>query len=106
MADDIVAANASTSGGGQVLSGTVESVIHSASYYDTPTLQASEILWGIVGNHTFVEGNKRTAVQACRSYAERVGLTVNKTDDEIMDVAGRVANGELDNVDDIAGALQ
>jgi death-on-curing protein len=106
LADKIVDANSATSGGGIVINGSVNSIIESAAYYDSPAQQAASIMRGIVGNHTFVDGNKRTAVQAYRSFAEQVGLKVNKTDDELMDIANQIAKGDLDDVGDIVGAME
>ena len=69
----------------------LESTLHrprTAAYYEAATLarQAATLLWGIVENHPFHEGNKRTGWVAMRTFLLANGLTVAASDDEKFDL--------------------
>lgn len=106
FADEITALNKATDGGGALMGGSSPmSALQSASYYDDVAEQGASIFRSIAGNHMFANGNKRTAVGALQSFAEQSGLTINRTHDELMDIATQVATGQLNDVSDIARAL-
>ncbi|WP_410470254.1 Fic family protein [Chryseobacterium sp. FH2] len=73
FADEIIAINAKTEGGGVILSSSQSSVINSAMYYDTAAEQGSSVFRSIISNHMFQDGNKRTAVQAFMYFAKQNG---------------------------------
>ena len=76
-----------------------------ASYYDNALDQGSAIFKGIISNHTFIDGNKRTAVATLKSFAAKNNLILNATDKELMNIATDVATGKLDNVSTISKTL-
>lgn len=61
---------------------------------------AAAYAWGIVRNHPFVDGNKRTALVACRVFLRLNGYDLLASADEKYEVfmgiaSGAVAEGEL-----------
>ncbi len=106
FADEITALNKATDGGGKLMGNTSPlTALQSASYYDNAAEQGAAIFQSISHGHMFVNGNKRTAVNAFKSFAKKAGLNINHTDDQLMDIATRVATGELSDVSEIAKAL-
>ncbi|GAB5403269.1 MAG: hypothetical protein Aurels2KO_15000 [Aureliella sp.] len=80
FADEIVNINKATDGAGELMLGKSPlSALQSASYYDGAAL---------------------------RAFAESGGLKITKSHDELMDVATRVATGELSDIADIVRALR
>lgn len=104
FADEIVAINKTTDGGGALLNGVPSSAINSAMYYETAAEQGASIFRSIAGGHIFVNGNKRTAVAAFQSFAKQHGLkTVGHQ--QLMDAATQVATGQVREVSEIAKML-
>ncbi|WP_198173017.1 DUF6443 domain-containing protein [Hymenobacter ginkgonis] len=104
FADELVSINKTTEGGGALLNGNPSSVINSAMYYEKPAEQGAAIFRGISHGHMFVDGNKRTAVAAFRSFAAQNGLkTVSQA--QMMKIATEVAKGTITDVSKIAGML-
>lgn len=62
-----------------------------------PTMEekASRIGVGLVSNHAFVDGNKRIGIYVLLTFLEVNGITIEATDDEIVDVGLRLAQGEM-----------
>lgn len=64
-----------------------------AAYYEQADLtkQAASLLWGLVRNHPFVDGNKRTAFVVMMGFLRANGWTINATTDDkftfMVDVA-------------------
>ena len=86
----------------------LESALHrprAAAYYEAATLarQAATLLWGIVENHPFHDGNKRTAWVAMRTFLLANGWTVAATDDEKFDLVIGITQGL--GVDEVEGWL-
>lgn len=50
---------------------------------------------GIITNHGFVDGNKRTALYLVDLLAEKSGWEVDMNDDEITDLFVSIASGEV-----------
>jgi death-on-curing family protein len=101
FADEIVAINRATDGGGVLLNSTPSSAINSAMYYESVAEQGAAIFRSISHGHMFVNGNKRTAVAAFQSFAKQNKLTtVSQT--KMMNVAEKVATGEITDVSEIA----
>lgn len=104
FADEIVAINKATDGGGVLLNGTPSSAIFSAMYYEDVAEQGAAIFRSISGGHMFVNGNKRTAVAAFKSFAKQNGLNT-VSEKQMMNIATQVATGEVTEVSQIAKML-
>ncbi|WP_229359563.1 type II toxin-antitoxin system death-on-curing family toxin [Flectobacillus major] len=104
FADEIIAINKTTEGGGRLLSTTPLSVINSAIYYETAAEQGSSIFRSIIKNHMFYDGNKRTAVAAFQSFAKQHGLTT-VSQQQMMNVANQVATGHVTEILQISKLL-
>lgn len=50
---------------------------------------------GIVRNHPFVDGNKRTGLLAARAFLFRNGYRLDPEEDDMVQVVERVASGEV-----------
>lgn len=64
-----------------------------AAYYevaDTPR-QAATLLWGLIENHPFYDGNKRTGWVAMRTFLILTGQTLRATEDECFNLVVAVA---------------
>ena len=58
--------------------------------------KAAALLHSVVGNHGFVDGNKRTAWLLVEILLERSGFDLDISDDEpIDDLVVGIANGEM-----------
>ena len=66
--------------------------------YGTPDLAelAAAYLYGIAKNHPFVDGNKRTAFAAADLFLYFNGLSVEASDEDIIQFVTLVAAGEID----------
>jgi len=66
-----------------------------AAYYEEADLlrQAATLLWGLVENHAFYDGNKRTGWVAMRTFLVLNALTINATEDESFALVVAVAQG-------------
>jgi death on curing protein len=60
---------------------------------------AAAYLFHIVQNHPFVDGNKRVALEAALIFLEINGLSVNATDDELVDLTLRAAQSHATKTD-------
>ncbi len=63
--------------------------------------QAATLLWGLVRNHVFVQGNKRTATAIAFFFVERAGYTVEAPDEAVLDVVYAIDSGDA-VVEDVA----
>jgi death on curing protein len=73
-----------------------------AAYYEEADLirQAATLLWGLVENHPFHDGNKRTAWVTAEAFLQANGHQVTATDDQIFPIVVNIAQGmALDNAD-------
>jgi death on curing protein len=68
---------------------------HAAAYYEGADLvrQAATLLWGLVENHPFHDGNKRTAWITAEAFLQANGAEVTANDDEIFVVVVGIAQG-------------
>jgi death-on-curing protein len=82
-----------------------EGMLESALYrpiqkeaYGEPTLSeiAAAYLFGIVKNHPFVDGNKRTGFAAADLFLYFNGLSVEAEPEDIIQLVTKVAAGEVD----------
>ncbi len=104
FADEIISINAGTEGGGVLLNGSPSSAINSAMYYDTAAEQGASIFRSISHGHMFVDGNKRTAVQAFMYFAKQNGLKTVPVQ-QIYNIANKVATGQITEVSQISKML-
>ena len=65
------------------------------AYYEEADLlrQAATLLWGLVENHPFYDGNKRTGWVAMRSFLILNGRSLHATEDKAFDLVVSVAQG-------------
>ena len=55
---------------------------------------AAAYLFHIVSNHPFVDGNKRVGLEAALLFLEINGVTIEATDEQLVEVVIRTARGE------------
>lgn len=69
--------------------------------------KAAALMHSIVGNHPFVDGNKRTGLTAALAFLDLNGVSTEPlNEDAAYDLTIAVASGKLTEVDDIAGGLR
>ena len=66
---------------------------------------ASSLAYGLVNNHPFLDGNKRTGYVVCRLFLRLNGLTIDGTQDDKYLTFYNLAAGELTEVD-LAGWIR
>lgn len=64
--------------------------------------QAATLLWGLIKNHPFRQGNKRTATFATFFFLWRAGYLVEAPLEAVLDIVYAIAEGQAD-VDGVAG---
>lgn len=64
--------------------------------YRTPFARAAALAEGLALNHGFVDGNKRTALYAMAFWLEREGYRLETADEELVDLALKIARDEVD----------
>ncbi len=57
--------------------------------------QAATLLWGLVRNHPFMDGYKRTALVVTRTFIELNGHTLEMTQDEKFELVVGIANAAV-----------
>ena len=60
---------------------------------------AAAYIWGIVRNHPFVDGNKRTAYVVFRSFLMMNGWDLSATQDEKYDMSHGIAAGTYSEIE-------
>ncbi len=80
--------------------GLLESALsrpHNLLAYGTPDLAALAACYaaGIVRNHPFLDGNKRTALATCRAFLLLNGLRITATQDEKAERVLQLAASEI-----------
>ncbi|EKF19819.1 type II toxin-antitoxin system death-on-curing family toxin [Nitratireductor pacificus] len=81
--------------------GALESALHrplQKQAYEEPDLctLAAAYLFGIVKNHPFVDGNKRTGLAAADLFLIFNGLSMEAEQEEVIQLVLMVAAGEID----------
>ena len=73
-----------------------------AALYEQASLarQAASLLWGILKNHPFLDGNKRTAHLVAVTFLEANGYELQATEDEQFDLLLKAAAENL-SVNDV-----
>ena len=67
----------------------------------SPTLErkAARLGYGIVKNHPFLDGNKRTGLLAMLTFLEINGIKLDYTDEELIKIGLALADGTFSNMD-------
>ncbi|BBZ10122.1 type II toxin-antitoxin system death-on-curing family toxin [Mycobacterium branderi] len=69
-------------------------------------LKAAALLHSLARNHALVDGNKRLAWTACRTFLAINGRWISAPEDDRFEFVIQVATGALPDVDKIAGQLR
>jgi death-on-curing family protein len=104
IADDIVNINKKYSDGYQ-MNNSVESILHSASYYDDAYEQVAAVTRSLSG-HPFANGNKRTAFDTLNMLLDDMRLKNTLSDTQKWKLISDIAEGRLDDVAEIAKILK
>jgi death-on-curing protein len=76
--------------------------VHASHYGNADVyVQAATLLWGLIRNHAFVQGNKRTATAIAFFFLERAGYVVEAPDQALLDVVYAINSGDA-TVEDVA----
>lgn len=62
------------------------------SLYPTISEKAAILAWTIIHNHVFLDGNKRTGISTMIVFLRLNGFYISAKEDEIFDVALKIAN--------------
>ena len=68
--------------------------------------KAAALLHSLARNHALVDGNKRIALAATIAFLGMNGIRLTLSNDEAYDLVMSVATGALEDVSNIAAALQ
>ena len=67
-----------------------------SSLFDALTSKAAYLLWCLITNHPFIDGNKRTAFESADVFLRANGYEIGGIEqDEIVSVLTNVASGDL-----------
>ena len=67
-----------------------------AFLHEFPWGIAAAYLFHLAQNHPFIDGNERVALSAALVFLEVNGITVDMSDDEVVQLTLEVASGKLD----------
>ncbi len=67
--------------------------------------QAATLMWGLVRNHRFSDGNRRTALVVTRVFLEMHGRSLEMSHDEKFDLVVSIANRKL-TVEQVANVMR
>ncbi|WP_346894082.1 hypothetical protein [Clostridium sp. UBA871] len=93
-------------GGTTELNGSIDTILDSASRYDGFWNKTAAITRSIVKNHTFDNGNKRTAQAVIETLMSRNGISTGVSESAMKDVIYKISTGQLNEIEDIAKALR
>ena len=74
--------------------------------YSDLHLKAAALLHSLARNHALVDGNKRLAWTACRTFLAINGKWISAPEDDRFEFVIRVATGEVADLDKIAEQLR
>lgn len=81
--------------------GLLDSAIESAfmtfdgkELYPTKEEKAAQLGFSLISNHAFVDGNKRIGIYIMFSFLEMNGISIEATNDEVVDLGLSVASGK------------
>jgi death on curing protein len=75
--------------------GSVEATFGGTFLHETIFSMAATYLYGILRNHPFIDGNKRTAVAAALTFLELNGVEVDADEDAFYDLVIGVVEGRV-----------
>lgn len=81
-----------------LLESAINSPFHSFDSVDVyPTIEykAARLAFGIIKNHPFVDGNKRTVLLTMLTFLECNGIELCYTDDELIKIGLELADGSF-----------
>lgn len=80
-----------------VLASTLERP-RNLAYYESANLtrQTATLLWGIIHNHPFADGNKRAGLHIAFTFARVNGLAIIAPEDAVVELGYAVAEGRWD----------
>ena len=64
-------------------------------FYPTEEEKGARLGYALIGNHAFVDGNKRIGVLVMLSFLEMNGVGISCTDDELVRAGLSVADGSM-----------
>ena len=64
-------------------------------FYPTKEEKAARLGMGLVANHAFVDGNKRTGLLVMASFLAMNGMPLEYTDDELIDLGFGLAKNQI-----------
>lgn len=86
--------------------GSIDSVINGiyqtfdgVELYPSITDKASFLVYGLIKNHAFADGNKRTGVAAMLVFLQMQGSNVEFTNEELIDLGLSIAKSEFKQPD-------
>lgn len=88
------------------MNGTVDAVLANASYYNDFFSKSAVVIRSIAGSHLFENGNKRTAQAVYELLVGRNGVRSGVDAEAVRRIIKKVSVHELEDIEDIARALQ
>lgn len=67
--------------------------------YPSIYAKASQLAYGLIKNHPFVDGNKRTGVHTMLTYLNNNGIELDYTQEELIKIGRQVADNSIDRKD-------
>ena len=74
-------------------------------HYDNVIDQEAFIFKSTLRDNTYEDGNKSTAVDRFKHFANKNGIKINLSDSQLLDIAKQVVTKQLDDVHQIGAAL-
>lgn len=68
--------------------------------YNSLDQKAAALLYGLIKNHPFYNGNKRTALAICFVFYDLNGATIEAEEDDLFNFIVKIAAGKLDDSSD------
>ncbi len=89
-----------------ILASTLARPLNLAHYAEADlTRQAASLLWGMIHNHPFADGNKRAGLHIAFTFARVNGLAIVAPEDAVVELGYAVAEGRWDE-DTVDGWLR
>lgn len=80
-----------------ILASTLARPRNLATYEEADlTWQAASLLWGMIHNHPFADGNKRAGLHIAFTFARVNGLAIVAPEDAVVELGYAVAEGRWD----------
>jgi death-on-curing protein len=74
--------------------GTLQGDLFGTPLFPSLAAKAASLAWHIIAGHVFLDGNKRTGMEAARMFLDLNGMHL-PIDEEIIEKGERIANGSL-----------